>query len=238
MRMAILFLTTLMLSRSLIAYQKEFAANEQANVARIGKIKDVQGLPRVLVLGDSIAVGYCGPTRELLRGKANAHCVAIGEGSTLAGLQSLDGALGRGKWDVIHFNWGLNDLEQVYEIGKPRVSSNEYAKNLMTLIKRMKHRDPQATLIWCSTTPFLPGKLTSRRDYKDVPKYNRIAKKIMEQNNIRIDDLYSFALPQLPKIQQKYDVHFTKHGYRLMAHQVASHIVQALAARAKVSPRP
>ena len=32
-------------------------------------IEDVAGLPRVLLIGDSISIGYTLPTRELLKGK-------------------------------------------------------------------------------------------------------------------------------------------------------------------------
>ncbi len=36
-------------------------------------IKDVPGLPRVLLIGDSISIGYTLQVRELLKGKANVH---------------------------------------------------------------------------------------------------------------------------------------------------------------------
>ena len=36
-------------------------------------IKDVPGLPRVLLIGDSISIGYTLPTRQRLIGVANVH---------------------------------------------------------------------------------------------------------------------------------------------------------------------
>ena len=36
-------------------------------------IEDVAGLPRVLLLGDSVSIGYTLPARKLLEGKANVH---------------------------------------------------------------------------------------------------------------------------------------------------------------------
>jgi len=65
-----------------------------------------------------------------------------------------------------------------------------------------------AKLIWCSTTPIPPGKLTSTRNYEDVPRYNQAARKVMEENQIEIDDLYGFALPRLAELQIPEDVHF------------------------------
>ena len=73
-------------------------------------IQDVPNLPRVLLIGDSISIGYTIPTRELLAGKANLHRIPANGGPTINGLKSLDAWLGNAKWDVIHFNWGLHDL--------------------------------------------------------------------------------------------------------------------------------
>lgn len=36
-------------------------------------ITDTPGLPRVLLIGDSISMGYTLPVRDLLKGRANVH---------------------------------------------------------------------------------------------------------------------------------------------------------------------
>ena len=74
-------------------------------------IKDVPGLPRVLLIGDSISIGYTLPTRALLKGKVNLHRIPTNGGPTIKGLEQIDAWLGKKKWDVIHFNWGLHDLK-------------------------------------------------------------------------------------------------------------------------------
>jgi len=68
------------------------------------------GLPRVLLIGDSVSVGYTLAVRKELEGKANVHRPPSNCGSTKIGMRDLDKWLGVGKWDVIHFNWGLHDL--------------------------------------------------------------------------------------------------------------------------------
>ena len=40
------------------------------------------GLPRVLLIGDSISIGYTLPVRELLQGKANVHRIPANGGPT------------------------------------------------------------------------------------------------------------------------------------------------------------
>ena len=70
-------------------------------------IQDVPGLPRMLLIGDSISIGYTLPVRERLAGKANVHRIPENGGPTTNGLARLDAWLGTQRWDVIHFNWGL-----------------------------------------------------------------------------------------------------------------------------------
>src|SRR5436190_2584885 len=74
-------------------------------------ITDEPGLPRVLLIGDSISMGYTIPVRKALKGKANIHRILTNGSSTVTGLANLDEWLGKGKWDVIHLNWGLHDLK-------------------------------------------------------------------------------------------------------------------------------
>ena len=74
---------------------------------------------------------------------------------TVLALTNLPNMLGDGKWDIINFNWGLNDLE-----GR-RVKLPQYEANLRTLVKRLK--ETGAKLVWCSTTPVPSGKVNSPR---------------------------------------------------------------------------
>ena len=186
-------------------------------------IEDDPALPRVLLLGDSISIGYTLPTREALAGKANVHRPSANCGPTIRGLESIDQWLGDGRWDVIHFNWGLHDLKYIED--KQQVPLDEYEKNLTTLVKRLKKTG--AKLIWCSTTP-VPEGCTPPRTDEDVQAYNAVAKKIMAANNIVTDDLYAFALPKLKDIQNEANVHFSPEGSAVLAGQVAKSILKEL----------
>ncbi|MGC4005469.1 MAG: hypothetical protein QM811_21070 [Pirellulales bacterium] len=50
---------------------------------------DVAGLPRVLLIGDSISIGYTVPVRKLLEGKANVHRPLTNCGPTKNGTKNL-----------------------------------------------------------------------------------------------------------------------------------------------------
>jgi lysophospholipase L1-like esterase len=190
-------------------------------------IADNPALPRVLLIGDSISIGYTLPVRELLKGQANVHRPRFNCGPTTRGLENLDAWLGKGRWDVIHFNFGLHDLR--VKDGKPQVTLEDYEKNLRQIVKRLKKTG--ATLIWCSTTP-VPGKTDKPlRSDKDVLAYNSVAKKIMDENQIAIDDLYAFALPKLKEIQLPANVHFSVKGSKVLAAHVTEEISKALKQR-------
>ena len=192
----------------------------------LAPIEDQPGLPRVLLIGDSISMGYTLPTRAALAGKANVHRPPTNCGPTTTGLKEIDRWLGSGKWDVIHFNWGLHDLKHMAD-GKQQVPLEQYEQNLRKLVERLKKTG--AKLIWCSTTPVPEGKLQPPRSNEEVAAYNAAARKIMEENHIAIDDLYAFALPRLKEIQQPANVHFTAEGSKALAGQVAAAIRKALA---------
>jgi len=179
-----------------------------------------QRLPRVLLIGDSICGGYSEPVIQRLKGKVDVTGVPPNGWATFLALTNLHNMLGDQDWDLIHFNWGLNDLE-----GR-RILIPKYEANLRVLVKRLQQRS--AKLVWCNTTPVPMGKVNSPRIYTDVPIYNAGAEKIMRENNIPIHDLYSFALPRLSELQLKEDVHFKPSGYSVLAEQVAQHILTAL----------
>jgi acyl-CoA thioesterase-1 len=201
----------------------EASAQKKADPA-FAPVKDDPALPRVLLIGDSISIGYTPPTRELLQGKANVHRIPENGGPTINGLKNIDRWLGDGKWDVIHFNWGLHDLKM--DTGKHQVPLDEYEKNLRQLVQRMKQT--KAKLIWASTTPVPEGKVSPPRRDSDVVAFNAAAKKVMEENGVAINDLYAFALPRLKEIQRPVNVHFTPEGSKALAERVAASIETAL----------
>lgn len=188
------------------------------------KVEDNPKLPRVLLIGDSISIGYTVPVQKMLKGKANVHRIPTNGGPTIRGLANIDKWLGESKWDVIHFNWGLHDLK-MDAAGKHQVGLDEYRKNLMTLVKRLKKTN--AKLIWCSTTPVPAGAKPPRKD-SDVIAYNKVAKQIMDENEIVINDLYAYALPKLKEIQKPANVHFLPAGSKVLAEQVVKSISEHL----------
>ena len=189
-------------------------------------------LPNVLIIGDSISIGYFKPLQEKLKDIA---VLIHNEGNaqhTAYGLKKLDEWLGDTKWDVIHFNFGLHDLKYVdargrntsIEIGKQQVPIDQYEQNLDKIVTRLKKTG--AKLIFATTTPVPEG--TGFRAKGDAAIYNRAAVKVMKKHGVVINDLYSFALPRLKEIQRESNVHFTPQGSEQLAEQCTKSILKAL----------
>lgn len=201
------------------------ALAQQSPNAAFTPIQDDPALPRVLLIGDSISIGYTLPTRQLLEGRANVHRIPVNGGPTSNGLTNLDRWLGDGPWHVIHFNWGLHDL-RFMEHGRHQVAIDQYEKNLHELVARLKRTG--ARLIWANTTPVPEGEVSPPRKNSDVLAYNSVASRVMERNGIPVNDLYAFASSRLSEIQRPANVHYTDSGYEALAARVAASIEAAL----------
>jgi acyl-CoA thioesterase-1 len=198
-------------------------------------ITEVAGLPRVLLIGDSISIGYTLPVRELLRGKANVLRVLENAADSAHGMENMDKWLGEGKWSVIHFNFGLHDLKYLDEKGtyvtpdkgKQVALLPRYEANLRSLVQRLQRTG--AKLIWATTTPVPEG--SQGRVANDELRYNKVALKVMKEYGIPVDDLHAVIVNGPPGLQQPKNVHFTSEGYELLARSVAATIETALAAK-------
>lgn len=203
-------------------------------------------LPNVLIVGDSISIGYTRAVRRLLAGEANvqrplnerrdgpSNC-----GPTPRGLESIDAWLGDTKWDAIHFNWGLHDLcyrnpeaknqgNRDKVNGKQAVSPEQYRRNLEQLVERMKATG--AKLVWASTTVVPEGE--AGRVVGDDARFNAVAGEVMTRHGIPTDDLYAVS-KEFPAhlFAGPGNVHFTLAGYEKLAESVARSVRESLARR-------
>ncbi len=227
----------LLLAIATLAFATPLSAQEYQPVEKgvdpsFAKVVDDPNLPRVLVIGDSISMGYTPPLRKLLQGQANVHRIPENGHATVDGLKNLDKWLGDTKWDLIHFNFGLHDLKKLDENGKAvsspelgeyNVSVEEYEQNLHTIVKKLQATG--AKLVWRNTTPVPAG--TAFRAEGDEIRYNEAAKRVMEEFKIPIDDHWKFVKKH-PKLQRPRNVHFTGKGSQALAEQAAKVILKEL----------
>ena len=206
-------------------------------------ITDVAGLPRVLLMGDSISIGYTVATRQALKGEANVHRVLRNCGSSNTGFTGTRPGpkswLGDGNWDVIHFNHGIWDTKLNPKTGLTMTSHEDYIKNLQGMIDELKKTG--ATVIFATTTPIPDVLLTEvtgqpkkeKRLFEDIITKNKLATELMKKNNVLINDLYAHIYPKRAEywLKNGKDLHFTKEGSAYLAEAVANSIRSALKQR-------
>lgn len=205
--------------------------------------------PKVLLLGDSISIGYTPTVKTLLADEAEVSRPMRNEKAaencqyTAYGVENLDRWLGDTKWSVIHFNFGLHDLKYIDDkfprppkvkerdqaikknpAARQLASVEEYAANLEKIVLRLKQTD--ARLLFCTTTPVPPD--AGGRIADDSIQYNKAALAVMKKHGVPVNDLHAFAQDRLAEIQRPRDVHFTKEGSAVLGAEVVRVIRKAL----------
>lgn len=198
---------------------------------------------RVLILGDSISMGYTPVVQKMLademvvlrpmRGARMENC-----SGTTYGIANIDRWLQieGGKWDVIHFNWGLHDLKHMKADGKtasdlatdpPQVTVEVYEKQLREIVAKLKASG--ARLVFATTTPVPDERMKVYRSNADVLRYNEAALRVMKDNGIAVNDLYTLVKPRMKELQiQPANVHFVPTGSEVLAAEVVKAIRSAL----------
>jgi lysophospholipase L1-like esterase len=195
-------------------------------------------LPVVVLIGDSIRLGYAPFVAERLKGKAEVVSMpesADGVGDTSLFLKNLDAWAIAPKARVIHFNSGLHDLKVDPKSGQHQVELGAYMKNLAEIRRRLEG-DTSARLIFATSTPVLDQRHNAVKPFQrreaDVEAYNQAALQVLASppTLITIDDLHAVATKLgLESALDADGVHFTKAAYEALGAQVAGEIEKALA---------
>ena len=188
-------------------------------------VKEVDGLPRVLIIGDSISMGYTLTVRKNLEGKANILRISENSGPTSRGVDKIAKWLGDKKWNLIIFNFGLHDL-RVMDDGKHQVEISDYEKNLTTIGQTLIKTG--AKVIFVNTTPVPKATMKVVRLDTDVAIYNKSAHKVMKELKIPVIDLNTAVTPKIKNFQKPNDVHYLPEGYQFLGQVISDEISKNL----------
>ncbi len=94
-------------------------------------------LPKVLLLGDSIRLGYAPLVAKKLDGVAEVVSPKENGGDSANTLKLLDGWLAAGKPVVVHVNCGLHDLKFGKKTNAFQVPPDDYEKNLKAIVGKL-----------------------------------------------------------------------------------------------------
>jgi len=181
-------------------------------------------LPRVLLIGDSIARDYYPEVEKRLAGKVFVARLATSRFvSDPVLLKEIELVLNQEKFNVIHFNNGMHGWQH---------SEAEYQKAFPKLIATIRAQAPRAKLIWATTTPLRDGKAVTydtKAEYSNerIAARNVLAAEVVEAQRIPTVDLNA-AVRGHPEFHSD-NVHFNGQGTQILAAQVSAAIEKLLA---------
>lgn len=154
-------------------------------------------LPRVVILGDSIRLSYTPTVVKQLAGKAIVISPKANGGDSSNVFKHLDQWVINEKPAAVHFNCGIHDTKKFKATGKFQVSPEQYEANLRKIVERIR-KETGAVVLFATTTPILDDRAAHTRRDRDyellgasVRQYNATAKKVMQELEVPINDLYS-----------------------------------------------
>lgn len=200
-------------------------------------------LPRVLLLGDSIRIGYAPRVAQKLKGVAEViHPGEQNGGDTTNTLKILDRWLAEPVPVVVHINVGLHDLKKVKATGEYQVPVDRYTANLKTIIERIRKATPN--VVFATTTPIVDARHAARKaDFDrfeaDVVRYNTAAIALMKELQVPVNDLHRIVEDGDPmKLLGPDGTHYTPAGSDRLADAVADCVARQLAIVTPVKLKP
>lgn len=197
---------------------------------------DEADLPVVVLVGDSIRLGYAPYVAERLEGKARVVSPRANGGDSNNVRAHLDEWVIAADPDVVHLNAGLHDLKYDAGAGTHQVEPDAYAANLEAILDRLES-ETDATLIFATTTPVIEERHNAVKPFQrlvaDVDRYNEAARRVLESHpEVAIDDLHAAVVAIGPESALVADgVHYTPAASRQLAERVVESIERALAER-------
>lgn len=195
----------------------------------IGITSCKQDKSKILIIGDSISIGYTPFVIENLKNIAEVSHNPGNAQHTGTGLSNIETWIEANDWDLIQFNWGLWDLCYRHPDSKVQghrdkingtitYSLYEYASNLDSIVTILKTKT-NAKLIFVTTT-YVPENEAGRFQ-NDAKRYNEVAKKIMKKHSVLVNDIYEQSI----LIHKEFgkgldDVHYSKEGYEKLSELV------------------
>ena len=190
----------------------------------------VSAMPEVLLIGDSIRMGYCGDAGRELGDAADVRWPkenCSNSQNILIQLPRWRGLVSNPK--VVQFNCGHWDASRWVGDEEPITSVEEYGKNLRLIVRRLRRDYPDAKLVFATTTRMNPNGVVGRniRTTDDIRRYNAKAKEVMAAEKVVVNDLFA-ATENWPSADFADYCHFTKEANRRLGKLVADFLRKQL----------
>lgn len=185
----------------------------------------------VILLGDSIRVGYESAIKDSLQGIADVYTPKDGNlfAAHLFRFVHEFKDLVPGEVDVLHWNAGLWDVVRNLE-DDPQTPIEIYKYYIERICKRIIKAYPNTKVIFATTTSVQSEKMSKYfiRYNEDIELYNAAAVEIVKKYGFDVNDLYAVS-KGLPEEAHSDPTHYaTALGTEALAKSVLKHLAEAL----------
>jgi lysophospholipase L1-like esterase/dienelactone hydrolase len=193
-------------------------------------------VPKVVLIGDSIRLGYAPIVAQRLAGRAIVLSPEPNGGDSNNVLRNLESWVISEKPDVVHLNAGLHDLKLSKKTKQHQVETGSYEANLREIVARIR-KETSASLVFGNTTPILDERHAKRgadfdRLEADVEVYNTIATAVMKEAAVPVHDLHGIITEGgVARLLGPDGTHYTQEGYQRLGEAVADSIQRQLIIR-------
>ena len=189
-------------------------------------------MKNVLLIGDSIRLGYDKAVKKTLEGVANVYFPEENcrfAAYVLRYIHEYKTLVPDGEADVVHWNAGLWDCLRLFE-EEPHTPIEVYAYYVERICIRMKKFFPNAKIIFATSTAVQSEKMEKnfKRYNEEIEAYNAAAVEVVKKHGFDINDLYSLSRPLGDEMHSDAVHYYTPKATELFTNQVLSHIGKAL----------
>lgn len=189
-------------------------------------------MKNILLIGDSIRMGYDKAIKKSLEGIANVYFPEENcrfASYVLRYLHEYKELIKDEQVDVLHWNAGLWDCLRLFE-EEPHTPVEVYSYYIDRICQRILKLFPDAKVIFATSTSVQSEKMSKdfKRYNEEIEKYNEVAVEIVKKYGFEINDLYTASI-NLPEDAHSDTVHYyTAEGTETFANKVLSYIVPEL----------
>lgn len=200
------------------------SCGKQINQESIEEIKliemwdvELDDRPKMLVIGDSISIGYTPFLADYYSEYQVLHNPGNGRSSSY-GAFAINYWTGLvDKWEICTINHGLWDIGKIFPLYA--TTTQQYESNMRYEISVLKTKCNKIVAANITRIP-----INSIQFYKEQRyERNEIFERIIEENNISVCNLYSISetISHLHlRVEYQDDVHYTEEGYEILANEM------------------
>ena len=190
-------------------------------------------MKKIVLIGDSIRMGYDKYVKEALAGTAEVYYPDDNCRFSYYVLRYLHEWKAEGKWpsdvDLVHWNAGLWDCLELFG-DSPLVPIASYEECLLRITARLRKLFPNAKHIFATSTPIVEAKVSPLyfRHNTTIEEYNAAAVRALTPEGTIINDLYAHAAACPAEYRSDAVHYYTDAGTEYMGRRVLAKICSTL----------